>query len=169
MTGPKPMDPAVRFFSKVTKQENCWLWTACRYTTGYGKFSVKNPNVAGPRWIPVPAHRWSYEYAKGPIPDGLQIDHICRVRSCVNPDHLRAVTSKQNHENTVAWPTNNSSGLRGVTWHKHSRSWHVQVQHNGKKHSGGYFKDLGEAERAAIALRNQLFTHNDTDRQAVVA
>ena len=44
----------------------------------------------------VPAHRWTYEHFVGSIPDGLQIDHLCRVRTCVNPDHLEPVTCQEN-------------------------------------------------------------------------
>lgn len=78
-----------RFFEKVLKTEGCWLWTAYRSPLGYGRFA---PTASGP----VSAHRWSYEFAYGPIPDGLHIDHLCRVTSCVRPDHLEAVTNSEN-------------------------------------------------------------------------
>jgi hypothetical protein len=65
----------------------CWLWTGAT-TTGYGVLKVD-----GKRWL---AHRWSYEQLVGPVPVGLQLDHLCRVRRCVNPAHLEPVTLREN-------------------------------------------------------------------------
>src|SRR6188472_1096483 len=59
----------------------CWVWNGAVRTTGYGQFSRCTF-----------AHRLSYETHVGPIPDGLDIDHLCGVRLCVNPDHLEPVT-----------------------------------------------------------------------------
>lgn len=78
-----------RFWSKVDKTPDCWLWTAGKDWDGYGIFARDGSRSCR-------AHRWSYEQAIGPIPEGLQIDHLCRVRNCVRPDHLEAVTSRTN-------------------------------------------------------------------------
>lgn len=82
---------ADRFHRKYQPDHTgCWLWTGSTFTgTGYGIFNVK---MADGVWRPTVAHRVSYRLAKGEIPDGYQIDHLCRVRHCVNPDHLEAVT-----------------------------------------------------------------------------
>ena len=80
--------PEERFWAKVEITEGCWLWTASRTPDGYGKLKV-----AG-RW--GRAHRVAYEQLVGPIPDGLQIDHLCRVRHCVNPAHMEPVTCREN-------------------------------------------------------------------------
>jgi hypothetical protein len=78
-----------RFEANTQKTETCWLWTARLNASGYGTFGVN-----GKRSTLV--HRWSFENFVGPIPDGLVIDHLCRVRNCVNPDHLEAVTQREN-------------------------------------------------------------------------
>lgn len=77
-----------RFMSKVDRAGSCWVWKACKTPRGYGHFYFDKKH-----WR---AHRWAYQYFKGPIPEGLELDHLCRNTSCVNPDHLEAVTHKVN-------------------------------------------------------------------------
>jgi hypothetical protein len=67
----------------------CWVWRRALNSDGYGLFNT-SPRVA------VRAHRFVYESRVGPITDGFQLDHLCRVRSCVNPDHLEPVTNAEN-------------------------------------------------------------------------
>lgn len=67
---------------------DCWLWNRARKGSGYG-----NVNWAG-RW--TQAHRWVWENLVGPVPSGMHLDHLCRVRHCVNPDHLEVVTPAVN-------------------------------------------------------------------------
>lgn len=81
-----PLD--IRFWQKVDKSAGCWLWTGAQHPAGYGHIKIAGKVEA--------AHRVSYEMAHGPIPDGLVIDHLCRVPACVNPDHLEAVTLVEN-------------------------------------------------------------------------
>lgn len=77
--------------AKVDLSGDCWLWTAAiDKTTGYGKFHAgEGRRIAN-------AHRWSYEHFVGPVPAGLDLDHLCRVRHCVRPDHLEPVTRRVN-------------------------------------------------------------------------
>ena len=70
----------------------CWIWTGKRVHNGYGTFSYR---VAGKRVYHY-AHRYGYEALVGPIPPGLDLDHLCRRRDCVNPDHLEPVTRREN-------------------------------------------------------------------------
>ena len=67
---------------------DCWLWRGS-LRRGYGR--IKRAGTT------YQAHRWVYELLVGPIPEGLELDHLCRVRRCVNPDHLEPVTRAVNH------------------------------------------------------------------------
>ncbi len=78
-----------RFQAKIERSNTgCLLWTAHKSRKGYGQFGL-NGRI---KW----AHRVAYEHVYGPIPPGLEVDHICRTRFCVRPDHLRAVSHRQN-------------------------------------------------------------------------
>lgn len=78
-----------RFMAKVfIFPDGCWLWIASTARGGYGQF---NDGRTMRR-----AHRWAYEHFVGPIPEGLDLDHLCRVRACVNPAHLEPVTRSVN-------------------------------------------------------------------------
>lgn len=148
---------AERFWGRVEKTSGCWKWTGTLNDNGYGVISIDGRHVR--------AHRYAWNLLRGDIGEGMQLDHRCRNRACVNPDHLREVTNKQNQEHTYA-RSNNTSGYRGVTFNKLKGKWSVLVKHDGANHFGGYFTDVHEAGRVARDLRNELFTHNDMDRIA---
>lgn len=78
-----------RMAAKVHVAESgCWEWTGCHNGLGYGQVTVARKMRS--------AHRTSYELLVGPIPSGLEIDHLCRVRGCINPAHLEPVTHLEN-------------------------------------------------------------------------
>lgn len=82
-------DLPVRFAAKIALSiDGCWIFTGARQTSGYGSISHRGRTVL--------AHRLSYELLVGPIPDGLQIDHLCQVKACCNPAHLEPVTGWEN-------------------------------------------------------------------------
>jgi hypothetical protein len=83
---PTMTDLPARFVQRVHFEPNtgCWLWTGRAEVGGYGRIWYQNRNRL--------VHRVSYEWERGPIPDGLTIDHLCRQPSCVNPDHMEPVS-----------------------------------------------------------------------------
>lgn len=87
----KQMTEIERFNQYVMPEplSGCWLWTACEDEKGYGQFTKDGRKQCG-------AHRFSYIYYRGEIPPGMTLDHLCRVRCCVNPDHLEVVTRGEN-------------------------------------------------------------------------
>lgn len=149
--------PLERFWAKVEKTDTCWNWTDAKSPDGYGRIFVQ-------RSKPQLAHRFSYELVNGPVPTGMQVDHTCHNRACVNPAHLRVVTRKQNMENRNGAPAHNTSGVRGVTWNQAAKKWVASVGHGGKRFYAGSHDSLHKAEAAVIAKRLELHTHNDSDR-----
>ncbi len=79
--------PVVRAIRSAWEQGECWV-RPVHTQNGYGKVRFEGRGYL--------AHRVTYEHFIGPIPEGHQIDHLCRVRNCVRPDHLEAVTSREN-------------------------------------------------------------------------
>lgn len=85
-------DIETRFWAKVLKSNfinGCWIWKAAKDGKGYGLIGQRGGRL-------IKAHRFSYQLHKGPIPRGLQLDHLCMVRNCVNPDHLEPVSCREN-------------------------------------------------------------------------
>jgi len=80
--------PEQRFWSKVQKSDGCWSWMGWRNDAGYGGFTVDGKFIG--------AHRYSLILAGVTIPDGYDVDHLCRVPHCVNPTHLEPVTHQEN-------------------------------------------------------------------------
>lgn len=83
---PKP-SPEKRFWGMVNKTKSCWLWLG-KLQDGYGRFAMYKKRYR--------VHQVSFQWEYGPIPAGLEIDHLCRVRHCVRPNHLEAVTPRVN-------------------------------------------------------------------------
>lgn len=153
---PRKRPLAERFWAKVQKTDECWLWTASGDTSGYGQVVVDGRLCA--------AHRVSWELANGPIPEGMFIDHRCHNRRCVNPEHLRLVTNAQNMQHRKGAMRNSKSGVRGVSWDKQVKAWCAYASLNGRQYWGGYHLTLEEADAAARALRARLHSHDDYEQ-----
>lgn len=79
----------LKLWDKVSlTSSDCWEWTAHRDKCGYGRMCTEGKLQS--------AHRLAYEAAVGPIPKGLELDHLCRNRGCINPEHLEPVTHREN-------------------------------------------------------------------------
>lgn len=107
MIGRPPVAPEVRFFQYVAQRDDCWIWTGGT-ARGYGVFW----NGCGR----IKAHRWIYEHLRADIPAGLQIDHLCREKTCVNPWHMEPVTGLVNvmrSDNPAALAARQTACIRG--------------------------------------------------------
>lgn len=103
-----------RFWSRVVKSDGCWEWSGSCFKSGYGAFW----RDGGMRYT----HRESYEMTNGPVPTGLQVLHSCDNRRCVNPNHLRAGTSRENMQDAI-----DRSRLRHGARHPCAKLTHQQV------------------------------------------
>lgn len=118
MSGVVRFTPEERFWSKVDKNGPipayaphlgpCWVWMGSRSQPGYGTLKIGGRNGK-----PRLAHRLAYEWLVGPIPEGLVIDHLCRVRACVNPAHMEPVTTLVNSRRGVSFMGSKTHCPRG--------------------------------------------------------
>lgn len=90
----KLLGPNDVFESRIQKTDGCWIWTGTKHSYGYGVFLLPGEKA-------VRAHRYSYEYFVGKIPEGKIILHICDNPICVRPDHLRVGTKDDNNKDTA--------------------------------------------------------------------
>lgn len=146
-----------RLRAYTSKSPECWDWTGPVDAYGYGAIWSNGARAK--------AHRVAYEIANGSIPPRMQIDHMCGNRRCVRPEHLQVVTNKENQENRLLG-SNNKSGARGVHWDKRSKRWIAVVRHHGRRYQAGTFDSFDEANRAAIAKRDELYTNNLSDHRS---
>ena len=122
----------IRFLKKVdqfTRIDRCWIWQASKFWQGYGQFGYEGKN-----WY---AHRWSYTYFRGEIPSGLELDHTCKIKSCVNPYHLDAVTQVGNMNRAVQRKENYHSSQ---AYCKRGHKFTTENTYINKKSSGAIIR-----------------------------
>lgn len=137
-----------RFWAKVDKSGECWLWTGTLSKAGYAQYGIDYRVVLG--------HRYSYAMENGPIPDGMVIDHMCHNRACVNSAHLRCATQSENGLNRAGPKSGSKSGVLGVSWDSERGKWFAHVMVGGKSISAGRHATIAEAESAVKAIRERL-------------
>lgn len=140
-------DPAAALSARTERSESgCLLWTGVT-AGGYGQIIVGGK--------PVPAHRYSWELAHGPVPAGREIDHRCYSKLCVEPSHLRPALRSENSWNLSGATARSGTGVRNVF--KSRAGYRVRVVRLGVRHDGGTYSTIDEAAKVAEALRAELF------------
>lgn len=155
--GKRYANPEESFALRTRRIGECLVWVGAKDGGGYGQMQNKGQRTK--------THRYAWERANGPVPSGMEVDHLCRNPSCCRIEHLRLGSHKQNGEH-IGVSGHNTSGYRGVSWHKGRKKWRAYVKHNGKTMHLGLFDTAREAGDIAKAKRNELFTHNNLDRKA---
>ncbi len=143
-----------RFWAKVDKfgpdgfhsqtGENlgpCWLWTTPRVADGYGEFQVNRQKVL--------AHRFSYTLLIGPIPEGLELDHLCRVRHCVRPSHLEPVTHRVNLLRGDTMPIRNAAKTHCPAGHEYSME-NTYIRTDGRRYCRTCHQERRKSRRPRI-------------------
>lgn len=114
-----------RFWERIEKTDGCWFWRGNISVWGYG---IWQPG----RGRSLRAHRVAYEAVVGPIPAGLVLDHLCRVKDCVNPAHLEPVTDRVNTLRGVGPSAINAAKTECKHGHPFTPE-NTRIDHKGKR------------------------------------
>lgn len=125
----------------------CLVWNRYIDPTGYGRLRVNGRTMK--------AHRAAWEVKNGPIPDGMQIDHMCHNRACVNVGHLRLATQSENLWNRAGADSCNPTGARNIR--VVNGAYRVTVGKNHQYYEFGRYSTLDEAKQVAMMARAELF------------
>jgi hypothetical protein len=128
-----------RFMSRVNISDDCWEWMGGKSSDGYGCFNCDGKATS--------AHRYSYALYNGEIPPGMEIDHACNNRACVNPKHLRLATRSENCRNARK-RKDNTTGYKGVS--RNHKGFTANIFLNGHNKLIGVYDTAEEAYRAYL-------------------
>lgn len=142
-----------RLDQKTNKTDSCWLWEGATTGLGYGHLYSKGRMIG--------THVLSYERHKGQIPEGMFVDHMCHIKNCINPDHLRLATPQQNSQNNPVPQSNSTTGFTGVHYYKSRDKYTSYIEVGGKRKNLGYFKTIEEAWEARKSAELELFSHTN--------
>ena len=146
--GERYATPEEAFLARVAWDGEHLIWIGAVNGGGYGSLSVNGRMVK--------AHRYAWQRERGPIPDGMVLDHTCWERACCNVDHLRVATPQQNNAYLSGAHGDRKHDLpRGV--YRRGRGYQAMVGHNGTRHHLGMFSTPEEASAAAQTKRALLF------------
>lgn len=144
-------DPALRVLARVDLDEpGCWIWPGSTTSNGYGTVAARPPYVAYPR--PLLVHRVMYQYFIEDVPDGLDLDHLCRNRLCCNPVHVEPVTRLVNSQrgakyrpiacvNGHPYPENMGINRKGHAWCMECSRIKTRARKRGIPHGLGKNRD----------------------------
>lgn len=146
---------AARLIALSEKEPNgCRTWVGSTNADGYASLSVNGRYVG--------AHRAAWVESNGPIPAGMQIDHMCGNRACIEVTHLNIVTPKSNKQFNSRLRGNNTTGYRGVSFNKQKGAFVAYLRVEGKRMHLGYFPTAEEAGIAAESARREAGYYDPT-------
>ena len=134
-------------YSQPLVWSDCIIWTGSVARGGYGALRVEGRITY--------AHRYAWQRENGPIPDGMYVDHACWNKSCVNVDHLRLASPRQNMQNRSGATAGSATGVRGV--YPVRDKYQAKVKHRGVSYTLGTYATVAEAAEVAKKKREELF------------
>lgn len=135
------------FAARTEWRDGCLVWTGSTTGKGYGRFSFGGESKS--------VHRYAWEQENGPIPEGMQVDHVCWNKLCANTSHLRLAENSENKSYMPGATSRSRTGVRNVSRAK--GRYQAAVQRGSDRRYGGSFKTLDAASAAAQKLRTEMF------------
>jgi hypothetical protein len=148
-TSPNPMATLEeRFWSKVRKTDQCWLWTAGKHVFGYGRIRVLHDG----KWSMVEAHRVAWEIANGRVPEGLWVLHSCDTPACVRPDHLFLGSQTDNMRDAVM-KGRHSLGSPGVSRNRGTANPSARLSYEKAREIRARFETGESSDQLAVDFK----------------
>lgn len=140
---------------RTRREGTCLIWTGSISKGGYATYNGKLAKQEGTTLL----HRLVWMQAHSSIPKGIEIDHMCHTRNCVEISHLRLADKGLQARNHEGLRSDNTSGALGVNFSREKNKYYVRVYYQKVRYNGGYHHTFDEAVDAADALRRKLYGH----------